>query len=90
MRNLAMADGRFDLRIRRQDGRRSYVVEQTAGAVPATVILEMLVPGPTVRSIDVDGRPATLDIRPFGPAFLIPVQLVTDEVRVVTVTGAGY
>jgi hypothetical protein len=90
VRNLAMAEARFDVRISREGARRTYAIEQTAGGLPATVILEMLVPGPALRSVDVDGRPAKLDIRPFGPGFLIPVQLVADDVRVVCVEGAGF
>lgn len=89
VRDLAVADARFDLRVRRENGRRSYTVEQTAGAVPATVILEMVVPGPSVRSVEVDGRSAALDVRAFGPAHLVPVQLVADDVRAVTLEGEG-
>lgn len=90
VRNVSMSDARFDLRIRREGERRIYTIDQTAGAVPGTVILEMIVPGPSVRKIEVDGRPAGLDLRRFGPGFLIPIQLITDDVRVVTVDGEGY
>lgn len=88
VRNLAMAEARFDFRITREGALRTCTIEQTAGAVPATVILEVPVSGPAVRT-EVDGRPATLDLRPFGPGFLIPVQLVADDVRVVSVEAAG-
>lgn len=90
VRNLAMGENRFDISIRRHGDRRSYSVEQTAGAYPVRLILEIPVPNATARAMEVDGRPASLDIRPFGPGFLIPVQLVLDEVRTVAVEGEGY
>jgi hypothetical protein len=90
VRNLAMGANRFDISIRRHGDRRSYSVEQTAGAYPVRLILEIPVPNATARAMEVDGRPASLDIRPFGPGFLIPVQLVLDEVRTVAVEGEGY
>jgi hypothetical protein len=62
-------------------------VEQDAGALPLTLLLEPYVPGAVVFA-EVDGRTASLAPRPAGDGgSRLPVQLVLDHERVVEI---GY
>jgi hypothetical protein len=66
-------------------------VEQDAGPLPLTLLLEPYVPG-GVTFAAVDGRPASLAPRPAGTrGSRLPVQLVLDHERVVEIgyTAAG-
>jgi hypothetical protein len=64
-------------------------VRQTRGPIPITMVLEAAVPWPAFDNVRVDGRPATLDARPLGAGWEIPVQLVLDAPRTLELTVRG-
>ena len=80
IRNLHMGDAAFDVTLERDDGAIRIEVEQTEGALPATLILEATVRAPVAR-VEVDGRPADLALRPAIDHVVVPVQLVLDAPR---------
>ena len=59
-------------------------VRQDEGAIPLTALLEPVVAAP-VAAVFVDAHPASLNIAPLGTGTLVPVQLVLDEARSLTI-----
>ena len=84
IRNLHMGDAAFDARLQRDDGALRIEVEQTEGALPATLILEATVRAPVAR-VEVDGRQADLALRPAADHVVVPVQLVLDAPRMLEI-----
>ncbi len=83
---LAVGDTMLSLRtVNRELGTIAIVVEQTAGAMPLTAILEPRLPARRLRQVEVDGRPATLDARQDGNGLCVSVQLVIDQPRRLTI-----
>lgn len=84
VRGVRFGDGSVCLRAHRtvEDGLETVTIhiEQTAGALPVTVLLEPVVAG-TVVAARVDTRPAELSPRPGGDMVIVPVQLVLDGRR---------
>lgn len=80
VRQVRFGDGSVSLRVEVSGRGVSCVVEQDAGAIPATVLLEPVVAGSLV-SATVDGKPAELAPRSHEGGTLVPVQLVLDEAR---------
>src|SRR5690606_41098117 len=70
-------------------GMIEIVIEQEAGGIPVTVLLEPYVtPGLANPSpATVDGQPATLTPQAADYGTIIPVQLVLDDVRTVVLGG---
>jgi hypothetical protein len=83
---LRVGDARVAVALRRAGGGISVAVEQTAGAFPLRLVLELILPESRVDGMAVDGRSATLDVRRHGPGLIVPVQLMLDDRRVVTLT----
>jgi hypothetical protein len=88
VRNMAMGENGVAMAVRREPGRLLCRVEQHAGAIPVTALLELCLHEP-VLGVEVDGRPAELAQRHVAGGTLLPVQLVLDHVRTVTVALAG-
>lgn len=82
--NLHMGDAAFDATLQRHGAALRIEVEQTEGALPATLILEATVRAPVAR-VEVDGRPADLALRPAADRVVVPVQLVLDAPRVLEI-----
>jgi hypothetical protein len=82
VRNIRFGDATVALDCRWDDERRrlSCRVEQDAGAIPVTALLEPIVAG-AVHTTRVDGRPAALAPRPHDRGTIVPVQLVLDDSR---------
>ena len=80
LRRLAFADGDVSLRIQSDADRMICRIEQDAGALPFTVLLEPYVAG-DVRATRVDGMPAQLDTRAVDDGRIVPVQLVLEQER---------
>jgi hypothetical protein len=84
VRGLAMGDAAFALAYRRTGSLHRVTIRQDRGAVPATLILELEIPGP-LRAARVDGMSAELtavEAEDRG-AWRVPVQLALDHERVV-------
>lgn len=83
--NIRIGESSLDLRVQRDVRTVEITVEQTAGPLPLTLILE-----PTVQSaigdVLVDHAPATLALRPYPDRVVAPVQLVLDAPRILTLT----
>jgi hypothetical protein len=80
LHGLAFADGDVSLRVRRDDDGIVCNVEQDAGALPFTVLLEPYIDG-DVRATRIDGLPARLDTRALDDGRVVPVQLVLEQQR---------
>lgn len=83
-RRIRMGDAEITLRYHREGDLHTFRLEQESGAIPATVVFEPLLPGRRLVDAHVDGQAAALDPRPLGERMLVPVQLVLDAERVVT------
>jgi hypothetical protein len=84
VRGLAMGDSAFALAYRRRGSGHRFSIRQDRGPVPATLILELEIPGP-LRAARVDGVTAELAavaVEAIG-AWRVPVQLALDHERVV-------
>lgn len=82
VRHLRVGRAAVTMDYDRTGARHCFRIEQSAGAVPLTLIFEPALPG-SLRSAAVDGRAAVLDPRRFGDRQIVPVQLVLDDVRTV-------
>lgn len=82
VRGIRTGDAEVLLRHVAADGNLRFQLEQVSGGVPLRVVLEPAVAG-TLTAARVDGRPASLVPQPFGERFIVPVQVVLDDVRVV-------
>lgn len=80
--NLHIGDALINLDYARQDSTMEFTFSQIAGAYPIRLIFEPILSVP-VRQAFVDAAPASLDFRPFGERFIIPVQIMLDERRTV-------
>jgi hypothetical protein len=91
VRGLSMGDAAFALEYRRTGPVRRFTIRQDRGPVPATLILELEIPGP-LRAARVDGVTAELAavaVEATG-AWRVPVQLALDHERVVELeVGVG-
>lgn len=83
VRNIRFGDGSVSLSAARSAGRLTVRVEQEAGAIPLTVLLEPFVRG-HARAV-VDGQPADLEARVVTGGTILPVQLVLDDARTLVV-----
>jgi hypothetical protein len=84
VRGLSMGDAAFALAYLRTGQLRRFTIRQDRGPVPATLILELEIPGP-LRAARVDGVTAELAavaVEATG-AWRVPVQLALDHERVV-------
>lgn len=82
--NLPMADNRLALRVDASPGSWRLRIEQTAGAIPVTAILEPVIPTRGLTRALVDDTPAALEPRMEPAGLRIPVQLVLDRPRSLT------
>ena len=82
-RNIRFGDGNVSLSAVRADGRLTLRVEQEAGAIPVTVLLEPFVLGAGRATID--GQPADLESQIVAGGTILPVQLVLDDARTLVV-----
>jgi hypothetical protein len=80
VRDIGFADGTLDLVLRRDGNCLRCRVAQQSGAIPATVILEPVLPA-APSAAWVDGTPADLVPRREGDDVVLPVQLVLDAER---------
>ena len=85
IRNLHMGDAAFDVTLEGDVGAIRIEVEQTEGALPATLILEATVRAPVAR-VEVDGRAADLALRPAVDHVVVPIQLVLDAPRLLEIS----
>lgn len=81
--HIRFGDASIDITATRDPGELVVRVEQTAGAIPITVLLEPYIahPGPCT----VDGHPADLSPQVLADGTILPVQLVLDEPRTLVV-----
>jgi hypothetical protein len=77
---IRFGDALVDLEVEAGDGRVVIRLDQVAGALPVTALLEPVVAAP-VRAARVDGTPAELAARQNGEFFIVPVQLALDAPR---------
>jgi hypothetical protein len=83
VRGLSMGDAAFALAYRRTGAVHRFTLRQDRGPVPATLILELEIPGP-LRAARVDGVAAQLAaVAVEAGAWRVPVQLALDHERVV-------
>jgi hypothetical protein len=84
VRGLAMGDAAFALTYRRTGSLHRFTVRQDRGPVPATLILELEIPGPlrAARVDGVDAELAAVEDEDRG-AWRVPVQLALDHERVI-------
>jgi hypothetical protein len=80
VRQLVFADGDVSLRLEGAAASLHCVVEQDAGALPFTVLLEPYVTA-AVAATRIDGLPAQLDTRDVADGRIIQVQLVLEQER---------
>ena len=85
---LAVGDARLDLLYRREAEVRTFTLRPSGGGIPATVVLEAVVPG-GVRAVVVDGRAASVETETVGGRTRVRLQLPVDAERSVRVTGTG-
>lgn len=86
--NIRFGDGSVGISASRAGETIVVRVEQDAGAVPITVVLEPFVNNPATA--DVDGSPADLTPQIVDNGTILPVQLVLDQARTLTInTGSG-
>lgn len=83
--NIRVGDTAVELSVEREGDTIAIRVDQTAGALPLTLILEPTVEAP-VGPCFVDGQPADLAVRPFPHRVVVPVQLVLDSPRELRIT----
>jgi hypothetical protein len=83
VRGIRFADGSLRLAVIRTDEGVEIRVEQDAGALPFTLILEAVVA--VALGTAIDGRVADLQVRPHEHGVIVPVQLVLDDVRLLRV-----
>jgi hypothetical protein len=83
---LRVADARIGVSVDRDDEQLVARIDQSAGAFPLTLILELVLPETTITDVVVDGRPASLDVRRWGEGLIVPVQMVLDDRREVAIT----
>lgn len=82
-RNIRFGDGSVRIGATRAGGRLTIRVEQDAGGIPITLLLEPFVRGH--RTATVDGRAADLHSQTLAGGTILPVQLVLDEARTLVV-----
>ena len=83
MRRMDLGGAWLDLEWTYAQGRVCFALELSYGNLTPRVIFEPWVPGP-VRSIQIDGQPASLDLQPENGGTRCPMQLVLDHRREVT------
>jgi hypothetical protein len=88
IRDIGFGDATLSLAVAAASGAVTIEIEQDAGALPATVLLEPLVAG-NLTGARVDGEPAALAPRPWRGRLLVPVQLVLDARRTLVLEIAG-
>lgn len=79
VQNIRCADASIALVVERGADDVSIRIEQTAGAVPLTALLEPSVARATAA--EVDGVPADLAFRETDEGIVVPVQVVLDDTR---------
>jgi hypothetical protein len=85
VRDIPFGDGTVWLDVDAEpDGTISFRLEQDSGAIPITVLLEPVFADQPAGA-EVDGAPAALVPRQTAAGVLLPVQLVLDAPRVLTV-----
>ncbi|MHB1168458.1 MAG: hypothetical protein ACYC28_04155 [Longimicrobiales bacterium] len=82
--NIRLGDASVDLRIQRDARTVRITADQTAGALPLTLILEPTVHAP-VSACFVDAHPADLALRATADHVIVPVQLALDAPRELTI-----
>jgi hypothetical protein len=87
VRGIRFGDGSVSLRAGWADEVLSIRVQQDAGGLPITVLLEPFLAGPGAAMVD--GRPADLVAQSVDRGTILPVQLVLDEERTLVVTKKG-
>jgi hypothetical protein len=88
VRQVRFGDGSVALRVDVTGPGVRCVVEQDAGAIPVTVLLEPVIEG-SLAGARVDGKPAELAPRAHEGGTLVPVQLVLDDARTLELELAG-
>jgi|GEM_PF-2804739 len=83
--NIPLADARIDLRYEQTANTHIFRLAQTAGAIPVRAVFEPLLPTARIEGIQLDGRPAELDIVRSPGGLTTPVQLDLDYERVLEI-----
>lgn len=78
--NIRVGDATITVSIQRDDESVAIRADQTAGAMPLTLILEPTIQAP-VAACFVDDTPADLAVRPSARHVVVPVQLALDAPR---------
>ncbi len=84
---IRVGDTRLDLGYRREGDRHTFVLLPTAGRVPATVILEPLLPVGDVEHVELEGEPVTVDSFREAGRTGVRFQFPLEGERSVTVVG---
>lgn len=84
---IRVGDTRLDLGYRREGDRHTFVLLPTAGRVPATVILEPLLPVGDIEHVKLEGEPVTVDSFREAGRTGIRFQFPLEGERSVTVVG---
>jgi hypothetical protein len=83
IRNIRFGDGSIRFRAE-HDGHAIVIrVEQESGSIPITLLLEPFVMRP--GTVTIDGEPADLAPQDAGTGTIVPVQLVLDDARSMTI-----
>jgi len=80
--NVRHGDARVNIDVDQQPHCSRITAEQTAGAIPIRLILEPLL-RQVPTSIEIDGRPAHLDLQPLRNRIVAPVQIELDHARTI-------
>lgn len=81
---IRIGDDAVSMALDREPGALRLTIEQDAGAIPLTALVELLVPGQPLLA-RVDGGAASLEPQPVEGGVLLPVQLVLDHARSIEV-----
>lgn len=83
LRNLKIGDARIDMEFRRQGSAHEFLIEQTAGKFPLTVVFEPMILAREISTARVGGVPAGLDMFQRGDRAGIRLQFPLDHAHTI-------
>jgi hypothetical protein len=87
---LRVGDSAFRLRYGKEEGVRRFALEPTAGAAPATVVLEPVLDLATVDGVRLEGEEVELEVRDTPGGLVVPIQLPLEGPRTLEITGTEH
>ncbi|MBI4541129.1 MAG: hypothetical protein HY704_16635 [Gemmatimonadetes bacterium] len=84
--NVRVGDSHVAVRYHRAGRRHTFAIEQTAGALPLTLIFEPTIPADAIDAVTIDDRGARLEPIRVGARSGVRVQLALDRERTVVLT----